>query len=389
MPKHVLAICHSAGDTQAIVATAKVLAKRETNTTILVVGKTARDQLTKAMESFANEKSWIKMLDIDSLSEEKPITNNLLSISEPKLFDVCSELRKHKYDGLLVGTASYVLADQQSTLAQQILSQLAPNIPSAVFSDYAFYDPLHTLSKERWFKLADKFLVPFKKAIEAFQADIEKSVVVGHPSVDVTKEKYTQWLNEEKSIIEKIHAKLTKINLNPEHEFVFVAGGKAGDEPLIESLCIACQEVPSLKIYVGVHPGAEQAYIDKLQAIIHERLVGEQIKILPKNTIETDEVVYLANGVVSISSTVSTTAAACGKLSAYFQKGKSPTDLSVPYIIDDKINAAFYTENSQLITFLLNTSKASKKLKHEDLAIDKTASELIADEMKHLMKIRQ
>ncbi len=386
MTKKLLAICHSAGDTQPILSAAKILADRDVHTSILVIGQAAKDQITQALKTFTKNQLNISLVDIDKLCEEKPIENKLLSLSDKQLESLTQDLQKSAFDGLLVGTPSYILVDQQSQIPKQILEKLAPHLPSAVFSDYAFYDPLHTLSKDKWFSLADKFLVPFKKAIGVFKADPDKTEVVGHPAIDNMKTKYAHWLKDEKVILDTIHQKMNQIDLDSSQPFVFVAGGKAGDESLIESLAIACQQVPNLKIYIGVHPAAEQTYIEQLQEIIDSNKMRHALKILPKGKIDTDEMVYLSNAVMSISSTVSASSAACSKLAAYFQENKERTDLSVPYILDDFDNARFYNNKAELVTFLKDAAEKSRKIKADSVVVEITAAEKIADAVQTLMK---
>lgn len=387
MSKRILAICHSAGDSQAIISTAKSLSSKKISTTVLVIGKMAKTKVSEELEQTKNAESpYLDMLDIDLLCEEKPIQNDLLKLSGTDLEKLIQAIENKKFDGLLVGTPSYVSPDKQTIIPQQILERLSTGLPSAVFSDYAFYEDKHTLSKDKWFNLATKFLVPFKKAIEAFKANHENTVVVGLPAIDSLKLKYAPWVENEPQTREAILKKLASAKLDTAHPFVFVAGGKAGDEDLIEALAIASKEVPDLKIYIGVHPAAEHSYIAKLQTIIDQHQKNNIMSILPKGSIETDEAVYLSQGVISVSSTVSTTTAACGKLAAYFQQDKNPEDSSVPYIVADRHNARFYSTRNELITFLKEAKAASYKINANQVIVHKSASDNIADTIEDMLE---
>lgn len=386
MTKKILAICHSMGDSQAILSTAKSLSSKEIFTTVLVIGKTAKAKVSEAIQQMKElETPYLDMLDADALCEGKPIESDSLSLSSTDLDQLIQIIENKHFNGLLVGTPSYVEADKQNLIPQQILGKLNQSIPAAVFSDYAFYDDKHTLSQNRWFDLATKFLVPFKKAIDSFKADADKTSIVGLPAIDNIKLKYAQWLNNEPNKTLEIGKKFIAAKLEADHPFVFVAGGKAGDENLIEALAKACEEVPGLKIYIGVHPAAENVYIEKLQAIIDQQDKSKIMSILPKGVIETDEVVYLSQGVLSVSSTVSTTFAACGKLAAYFQEGKNPEDPTIPYIVSDLDNARFYSKKNELITFLKEAKETSCKIKAEQLVVQKSAADNIADEVEKIM----
>jgi hypothetical protein len=384
-----LAVCHSIGDSQVIFESAKEMAKDQIETTILVIGSASRSKIQALVSGLPDsEKSKIAMLDLDEiLPDLRPIQNNHLTLNETSLERLTDKVDVSQYSGLLIGTPSYVKASEQCDIPEQLLTQWGKTLQSAVVSDYAFFDPNHHLAKHRWFEKAKKFLLPFAKAKLAFGVDDKNSAVVGHPSIDAAKKLYQQWIRDR---IEDKDPRIldvkSKLGIQDDQKFIFVAGGKADDEAMIKALAQTCKTHPEIQIFLGMHPAASQDYLSSLQEIINENTVEQQIKFMPKGAVTTDEAVYAADGVFTVSSTVGTTAGACGKLVAFYQEGKSSDDISIPYIVSDCSSAHFYSSNKELLTHYQRVKEGSSCIQEANVELETTAAQNIAKEMKLLMK---
>lgn len=378
----VLAVSHSIGDSQVIFESAKELAKDGTETTILVVGQAARGKIDALLK--ASQSDFITMIDLDeTLPESQPIKNNQLTLSLSDIAQLTEAIDVQSYSALLMGTPSYVKVEEQSEIQQQLLNAWSCIIHSTVVSDYAFYDPNHHLASRRWFEKASKFLLPFSKAKDSYGVSEEQAVIVGHTSVDATKSLYAAWINERINDLDpKIRSVRDRLGIQEHEKFIFVAAGKAGDEDMVKALANTCKEYPAIKIYLGMHPAADASYLETIQQIIIQNNLQNQMLFVPKGLVTTDEAVYAADGVMTVSSTVGTTAGACGKPVAFYQEGKSQFDSSVPYIVADCDSVTFCTSSEQLLPFYTQIMSRSNKIAAENVALGTTAAEKIATEIK-------
>lgn len=400
---HLLSICHSVGDSNIIKETAKELAKYSIQTTILVVGAAARNNIIALLNPLEGNKEnplpeFISMLDLDELLPDiKPIENKLLELKDNQIKELSEKLNIQKFSALLVGTPSYIQENEQCEIPEQLLAKFGSELHSAVVSDYAFYDPKHHLATHKWFNMAKEFFVPFEKALFAFGLKSEKeettksiqTVVVGHPSVDAAKMLYQGWLSQnlnDEGQDQKRNAIREKLELRAQQKFIFVAGGKAADEAMIKALASTCQKFPDIQIILGMHPASTAEYFSSIQSIIDENNVQNQIKFIPKS-VSTEEAVYAADGVLTVTSTVGTTAASCEKLVAFYQENESEDSATVPYIVDESDKAIFCTEQNQLLSFYQSVKDNSKPMTMKDVALGETAAEKIARGMRTLMNI--
>lgn len=383
----ILAVCHSVGDTQVILESAKEMAKNAIHTSILVVGSAAKTKVEAYLKTLnTSEEQSIFMLDIDEkLPEIKPISKNISILDENSIEQLSEKIKLSEYAGLLIGTPSYAMVDKQCDIPEQLLTQWGKTLPSAVVSDYAFYDPQHHIVTHSWFKNATKFLVPFAKAKEAFgQTENTNTIVVGHPTVDAAKKLYRQWVLERKEELDsRIETVKSNLKLQPDQKFIFVAGGKAGDEAMIQALAQTCKSYPKIQIFLGMHPAAETSYLSAIEKLIEN---CEQIRFMPKN-ISTDEAVYVANGVITVSSMVGTTASACTKLAAFYQEDKLSDDISIPFIVADSDLAQFCSTPNDFLPFYKRVMERSAVITESDLVSTTSASENIANEMQSLVKM--
>lgn len=383
-----LAVCHSVGDCQVVFETAKELASQHLLTSILTVGAAARSKIQALLEGFNNEASkLISVIDIDDiLPESSPIKQNALSLNDSDIKLLTEKIDIENFSALLVGTPSYVNASVQCHIPEQLLTAWAPILHSTVISDYAFYDPEHSLSKNRWFMKAKQFLLPFTKAIEAFKASPETTAVVGHPSVDASKALYLSWTKERvNGYDERFAAIREKLHIDHSEKFVFVAAGKAGDEAMVEALTKVIRLFPNIKVNLGMHPAATEAYLKSIEQIIIDAKCDKQIKILPKGLVTTDEAVYAAEGVITVSSTVGTQAAACGRLSAFYQEGKKSDDPSVPYVVAEGL-ATFHAQAVELVPFFLKVNESQGLMLETNLTTTTSAAKHIASKLSPFMK---
>jgi hypothetical protein len=387
MTNKILAVCTSVGDTQGIIFSAKELACKKIKSDILVVGEAAQKKMKESHLSDL-EKEYITFLDLDEiLNKTSPIANKILKLSKEDIKDIEKSIFIKDYDGLLVGTPSYTKVDEQSEIPEQLLRLFAPYLPSAVVSDYGFYDKDHHVNTRRWFNIADKLLVPFGKAIEVMKTNILKAIPVGHPSIDDMREKFVSWIkerNDEKNDT-NIHATREKLGIETDQKFIFVAGGKADDEEMVKALLNTCQKFPKIKIRMGVHPAADSAYLEKLNKMIDDAKCNKQFTILEKGVITTDEAVYASNGVLTVSSTVGTAAAACTKPVGFYQPGKKLIDDSLPYAIGEYNNAGLYTNEEDLLLFFKKVKETTEEIPLKDLVGSGKAAENIANEVQKLI----
>ncbi len=395
MTHQLLAVCHSVGDSQVIFETAKEMLKLEksVSTTILVVGTAARQKINALLtELTAKEASFIKLLDIDELlSETLPIKNNALNLDAAAIQQLTQAVHIESFNALLVGTPSYAKADEQCSIPEQLLTAWSPLLHSTVVSDYAFYDPAHLLAKNRWFSKAKEFFLPFSKAKTAYDVTDDMATVVGHPAIDAAKKLYHNWAQErvikdEKEYDQRYIDIRNKLDLKTDEKFIFVAAGKAGDEELLKALTQVVKTYPKIKIFFGMHPAASEEYLTSLQQQIDTAGCTEQVKILPKGKVTTDEAVYAAEGVMTVSSTVGTVAATCGKLAAFYQEGKKQEDPSIPYIVADSDLAIFSTEHKELLSFFERVSQSQGLMSKDKLVCETTAAENIAKRLSLAMK---
>lgn len=384
---NLLAICHSVGDSAIIIEIAKKLAEESIKTTILFVGSAARKRIECEKKLPVD---FIDVLDLDeSLPDVKPIAHSYLKLEETEMRELINKLDVKKFDAVLVGTPSYVKKNEQCDIPEQLLIEISKVIYSVVVSDYTFYDPEHHLATRKWFNRAKKFLVPFEKAIAAFGLKSEKktnelqTIVVGHPSIDAVKVLYQNWFSQsqsDESCEQKRNGIREKSNVQFKDKFLFVAGGKAGDEAMIRALANICEQFLEIQIRIGMHPAATKEYLFDIQKIIDENKRQDQIAFLPELT-NTYEAVFAADGVMTVSSTVGTIAADCDKFVSFYQEGVPEESLIIPYIVDGK-KAFLHTKKDQLYSFFQLVKESSKPMTEKNVALEGTAVEKIVNELR-------
>lgn len=385
---HLLAVCHSVGDSQVIFESAKEMSNQGVITSILTVGNTAKNKIQELLQKQqGNAAKLISIIDIDQiLPESSPIKHNLLSLDKNDIEQLTKHLKITQFNALLIGTPSYIKASEQCEIPEQLLTAWAPLVHSTVVSDYAFYDPEHTLSKNRWFLKAQQFLLPFTKALDAFKAPKESTAIVGHPSVDASKALYLSWANERTNGHDKRFTSVReKLQILNTEKFVFVAAGKAGDEAIVEALTKVIKLFPNIKVGFGMHPGASEDYLKRIEQIIVDAKCDKQLRILPKGLVSTDEAVYAAEGVMTVSSTVGTQAAACAKLTAFYQEGKQKDDPSIPYIVNEGF-ATLHTQAVELVPFFLKVNESQGLMLKTNLTTTSTAAKNVAEKLYPILK---
>ncbi len=153
---------------------------------------------------------------------------------------------------------------------------------------------------------------------------------------------------------------------------------------MVRALANTCQQFPQIQIRLGMHPFASNEYLSSIQTIIDENKAHDQMKFMNKS-VNTDEAVYAADGVMTVSSTVGTTAAACGKLVAFYQENATINSPSIPYIVDDCAKAIFCTEQNHLLSFYETVKADSKPMAKEDVVFTEAAADKISRAMMKLM----
>jgi hypothetical protein len=370
MPKLLLAISHSTGDSQIILECAKALIRKNVHTHILTVGKDAQAELAKDLPA------GIQTISLDTLLPAgNPVANRHLFLTPLQIKTIADQLKLKDYVGLLVGTPSYIHAHEQCEIPEQLVayfSTIMHHINPIVASDYLFFDPKHRLAQRRSFEWAKFFMVPSSKAAIAYQVDPQGptvTAVVGHPSLDAGHEAVMQ-LSQDPTSLQKLY---TKLNHNPgQKSLLYLAGGKAGDQPIIKAVLEAIKRYPDVSIVIGLHPRAELAYIVEINDLIRP---FQQVSIVKGLT--SNELIYAADAILTGTSTVGSIAAICGKPAGFYQQDVPLDDPSWPFTVAEGRAHAY--NNPKGLTQLFDLARKNKPGYVAPLSKEPKAAELMAE----------
>jgi len=243
---NILLICHSVGDANIIIQTARKLSEKEAaNIHLLVIGQAAKNRVEA--EKFS------KNIKVTYLNEilQKPFSDfDNRPLNEEEFSQVVDCLDSWKIDSALIGTPS--LNDAGAPF--QIAAYLAERLQHGLFyNDYLFYEEKHLY----WKKIAEKgwtekyrWLLPLPQAQKKFKEknlDL-KTEVVGHLALAAIRE------NKEDS--NKLRSGLQD---NSQNRLVFISGGKSVKEDLqlLSAITEALKEkrFSNIDVRIGLHPG--------------------------------------------------------------------------------------------------------------------------------------
>lgn len=261
----VLLVCHSVGDTNALLPVAEII-KQEQKPYILAVGATAeaklRDGVPGAEVLFLSD--WIGKENA-ALVEDSPLTEKMLA-------QVKKHLKALEVTRALIGTPSKNDAAAPFQIAEILSAQLKSGI---VFNDYLFEEKEHTfwktLKKQDEWQRQYTFFMPLPYAV-ADAKDANSSVfvdAVGHSSIDAA-------LNAGKVPLDLLAENRNALKVDGD-AILFISGTKdaEADRELLKALLETLSkdsQLNNIQIRFGLHPGAGnlQAYIEQISTLFEE-----------------------------------------------------------------------------------------------------------------------
>lgn len=267
----VLLVCHSQGDTETLLDTARALKKQSKPYQFLAVGHVAKRKLKE-------EEAYIEI--DDSFKDSQKLSEQQRS----ELIDSLNAKLKNGDGELIFGRAIVGTPSQQTDVPMQIadwcMEELGNNKNKvAISNEYLFFDEKHVF----WDQIRDKrhtrdnyhVLVPTnytRDQVKSFNDKVDVSVV-GHIAFD-------RQQSVDKDTI-KQHRKDLNIeddNIKDGNHFVFFAGGKNSEEDkeTLTSLLEALRDKPEIKeqtqIRIGMHPAVKNKknYLEELSSVIQE-----------------------------------------------------------------------------------------------------------------------
>lgn len=278
-----LLICHSAGDTNALIETAQALPP-EVNICILSIGSVAKKTLSNT-----------HLNGNISLAHADDILSGQLGDYEDGAFTVAQlqilqdYFHTLKIDCVLIGTPSKSHATTYLQIAEHFAND--PTVVyKAILNDYLFEEPGHSY----WLKLrllAESptellwllnycWLVPLPEVanrIHRISPQLETSIV-GHT------------IFNHPATIDIAHIR-EQLNLQLDEPFLFFSGSKVArdDLELIQEIFTKMQNpaYQPMKMIIGLHPGMENiaAYLNQLSELITNSNLVNKVKYIVSNAI--------------------------------------------------------------------------------------------------------
>ena len=264
--EQVLLVCHSQGDTETLLDTARALKEQSKPYQFLAVGHVAKRKLKE-------EEAYIEIDDSFKDSQE------LSEQQRSELIDSLNAKLKNGDGELIFGRAIVGTPSQQTDVPMQIadwcMEELGNNKNKvAISNEYLFFDEKHVF----WDQIRDKrhtrdnyhVLVPTNDArgqVQSFNDKAEVSVV-GHMAFDRQQSVDPNTINQRRE----------DLNIKDGNHFVFFAGGKNSEEDketltsLLEALRDKSEIKKQTQIRIGMHPAVENKtnYLEKLSSLIQK-----------------------------------------------------------------------------------------------------------------------
>lgn len=268
-----LFVCHSAGDNQVILETArKLLPKTKEAIYFLTVGKTAESSFKKLSEKDDSiKKNTYHLSEILQLNETDALTIDNDALSPKQLEQIQIFLNRLNITKALIGTPSQIKAAAPFQIAEYLANQLKVGL---VYNDYLYKENAHLywqiLAEEKQWQTKYQWLLPLKTAKEELRKinTTVKSEIVGHPSIDTVINQTESNPNKEKI--------LNSLQVSEKQTLLFISGTKnfEEDKALLNELLhtISKNNFSNIEIRLGIHPGSEklQEYIQGLSNMIQQ-----------------------------------------------------------------------------------------------------------------------
>jgi hypothetical protein len=354
----ILFVCHSMGDTNVLVETARnMAAKTEENILFLAIGQAAKNILEKLPSDDLLKKSKrVRMENLaDIFGEEAMQLVENKALNKAELLKLKKDfLQQHNISKALIGTPSQLDAFAAFQIAEMIVAAVDRD-STFIFNDYFYKEPAHAY----WKVLEEKdekndwrqkvtWLAPLDKTKEKIlQANPTVSVhVAGHPAIDAA-------LAHKPPAAEVIGAFRKGLGLDDRQALLFISGTKdlQDDRALLEEILksLARQEHPeAIQVRLGLHPGNQELnnYIAGVFALLeseqYAKVAGDVKLIIPDSlvlrmdsdllhnshvirmNITGDQAALAAHGVASaVPSTLVNQTAIAGR-PAYYHQEKEP-----------------------------------------------------------------
>ncbi|OGT67677.1 MAG: hypothetical protein A3J38_09515 [Gammaproteobacteria bacterium RIFCSPHIGHO2_12_FULL_45_9] len=252
----ILCICHSTGDTQALLKTAQLLRNRGNEVLLLPIGE-------PAYRATAADTGRITLPDI---IDTFPVT---LTDTQEQAFHAWAATQDFSH--ALIGTPSLNHVQTAFQMAKVLTTLLAPQAVS-IYNDYLYEEPAHTYwqslrtSLQPWHHQVQWLtsLPAMQRALpETLQAH---SQTVGHLNIDgATTSPNLATVTETRQALA----------VPDTHQLLFISGSKnaAEDAALLEAVAQAIaanSTLPPLAIRLGLHPGTADlpGYVAAMNAVI-------------------------------------------------------------------------------------------------------------------------
>jgi hypothetical protein len=373
-----LFVCHSAGDTDALLTTYNHMSQDDKDqVSFLAMGNVAYNKLYQKGLAFHYLHDQI---DTDTASDTE-----IMELTQEQVAELLQNLDPDQtIDQALIGTPSNPQARSSWQVAKTLSSQLKYG---AVYNDYLFLDPQHVFfdelkSQNQWLHNYTWF-APVAKAKRQFeQANGSLSIkTAGHWALEDVLNTPTQ-ANSHNQTRQALH-------VSCEQGLLFISGTKniEQDRQLMEALLQTLQsgQYRDIQVRIGIHPGVSnvQDYLDEMnQCLAEYSQVKEQIQlVVPQRLVDSkgldmsryhesdycladvsgDQAAQAADGVAcAVAATLPNKSATQGKPAYYHEDYE-------PYLPKDRL----FSGSTNLPFFLqkVQNKHKQKPLSREDLDI--------------------
>jgi hypothetical protein len=288
-----LFVCHSTGDSNALIATAKELIKKNSRHQIVffIIGKAAIKQIEQLKEaSFLNlnvKANFVFHIIEDSLiakSESAALTENDFESIKTDLIQL---IKKYEITNALVGTPSLNHASLPFQMAEYLTNHFKED-HLLIYNDYLFKEKAHgywNMLDQDWAREITH-LVPLPTAKNAITKinPFLRAEIVGHPAIDIS-------LSEAPVNKKEIREALA---VDEKQALIFISGSKnfSQDKDLLTSLFPLLEQASKessfdFELRLGIHPGIAdaKAYITEILSLINGfPTISQHIKLLVNPT---------------------------------------------------------------------------------------------------------
>jgi len=310
----ILLMATTIGDSNAIYQIAQEFNKDEgNNVTIVALGKLAADKL-QSLKLLDRPITVINAPELKEFSHMALNGNFPTDLKDEQLDSLYQILGD--FDAVLAGTPSPNASDGSiSRVGFQLMSRYTHAL-TGVYNDYLFYEPSHPFwpvaNKE---KLDHIFMYSDSSFQDVPAIGKKVTALYTHPALEQARIRAMQ---VSPTAISEYRAKL---EIAVEQTLIFVPGGKAGDEELINSIGAALKQIEPkahMQVRIGLHPAASPQYRQILTNCIEELGMSENIALISAGALQSnDQALLAAEAVIGQESTMVAEGYAIGKPSVY------------------------------------------------------------------------